>query len=101
MPRRAQIAQAPAPQQSPSVGDFMKMGFGFGIGSIAATIIFILVAMCFFVPGFIIVMKQHKKEKEKRSTGWLIFGYILMAIGVIVGIGFGAGIFLTTLSEDL
>lgn len=82
-------------------GDFVVAGFGLSIGSFAAVMIFLIIAMLFFIPGFIIVMKQRKLEKEKRSTGQLVTGYILMGIGVIVGLGFGAGVFFDALAGEL
>jgi hypothetical protein len=100
MPRKTSPI-APIAQKSPSIKEFIKAGFGLGIGSVLAFMMFIAIAACFFVPGFIIVTKQQKKPKEERSTGLLVLGYILMGVGMIVGLGFGAGVFFGSLSEDL
>lgn len=91
--------QPPAPRDN-SIYDYMRVGFGLGIGGILAGMIFIFIAMLFFIPGFIIVMKQNNKPKEDRKTSWLVFGFILMAIGMIIGLGFGAGVFFGELGEQ-
>lgn len=71
------------------------------LGSILGIMALLVIAMCFFIPGFIIVVKQHKKDAKEKNTGILVFGYVLMVTGMIVGLGFGAGAFLTELSSDL
>jgi hypothetical protein len=84
-----------------AMGEYVKAGFGLGLGSIAAVIIALIVAACLFIPGFMIVFKQNKLPKEERSTGWLVFGYILMALGMIIGLGFGVGVFFESLSSTM
>jgi hypothetical protein len=84
-----------------SLGEYMKFGFGVGLGGAAAFALVLVVAMVFFIPGFIIVIKQHKLPSEDRSTTLLVLGYILMGIGVIVGGGFGATAFLSTMADDM
>jgi len=81
--------------------EFAKMGFGLGLGFLGVQILAMLLAMCFFVPGFIIVNREQAKEKRKEesSTGMKILGYILMAIGAIIGVGF-LGTFLGELGSD-
>jgi hypothetical protein len=75
-----------------SNGTSFSMGFFGGLGSGLATMIFMFVGLLFFIPGLIIVLKQHKLPKEKRSKGLLVTGYILLAIGAIVGMGLGVGV---------
>lgn len=85
----------------PSTGSFIKAGFGLGIGSILAMIIFMIIALALFIPGFIIVKKQHAKPKGERETGLLVTGYVLMGLGVVLGLGFGGSALLSLLSEDI
>lgn len=80
---------------------WMKIGFFSGIGSGLAMMIFVFVGLLFLIPGLIIVMKQLKKPKNERSTGWLVFGFILMGLGVIVGLGVGVSLFGTLIVESL
>lgn len=84
-----------------NIRSFMKAGFGLGLGSMMAAVLFIAVGAALFVPGYIIVAKQNKKPKEERSTGLLVAGFVLMGIGMIVGLGFGAGPFFGALTESL
>ena len=67
----------------------IKTGFGLGLGIMAAQIVFLLIGMAFFIPGFIMYTKA-KKQGQKGSSDQ-IGGIVLMAIGVIVmgGLGFG------------
>jgi hypothetical protein len=83
-----------------SMGSFVKAGFGLGVGSILATIVFLFIAVALFVPGFILVKSEQKKEKGNRNTTKLVFGYILMGLGMILGMGFGAGIFFSLLGGE-
>lgn len=98
-----------------SLGSLVKMGFGLAIGSWLWTIIIVLVACAFFIPGFILVVKERKKikakeaeEKEKEKgkekegpTTKLIVGYVLMGIGMLLGVGFGSTIFFVLLADEL
>lgn len=79
---------------------YVQAGFGLGIGSLAAAVLYLLVAAALFIPGFLIVSKQHKLPKERRVTSTLVCGYILMGLGMVVGLGFGAGTFFELLSSD-
>ena len=84
-----------------SIGEYAKVGFGLGLGSLAAFLIFTCIALVFFIPGFIIVIKQRKLPKEERNTTLQVVGFILMGIGMIVGLGFGASVFFGELGELL
>ena len=87
------------PASGPSFGAYVKAGFGVGLGTAAVIIILTLLAVAFFIPGFIIVRRQFKLPKEERSTGMIVLGFILMGIGMIVGLGFGIGIFFDSLGD--
>lgn len=80
-------------KQNNSIMEYMRLGFGLGLGSIFAVMIFIVLGLIFFIPGFILVKREKKNEKEKKEVneGLKILGYILMAIGVILGLGLGFG----------
>ena len=88
-------------KKSSALKGLITIGFGITLGSLLATLLFILLAMCLFVPGFIIVYKQNKLPKEKRNTALLVLGFILMGLGVVIGLGFGAGVFFSQLGEEL
>lgn len=77
------------------------MGFFGGLGSGLALMIFTFIGMVFFIPGLIIVLKQNKKPKDQRSTGMLVLGFILMGLGMIVGMGLGFGVFAFALADNV
>jgi hypothetical protein len=66
----------------------VKTGFGLGIGFSLANIIFILIGMAFFIPGYL----MFKKASDKKESSSQIGGMVLMALGVAImgGLGFGA-----------
>lgn len=84
-----------------ALGEYIKAGFGLGIGSILALMIFMLIAAGLFIGGFILVYRELKKPKEQRSTSKLVIGFILMVLGMIVGLGFGAPMFFSALGEAI
>jgi hypothetical protein len=65
----------------------IKTGFGLGIGLIGAQILFLLIGLVFFIPGFLMYNKEKKNDNESGKIG----GVILMGIGVLImgGLGFG------------
>lgn len=76
----------------PSITNFIKQGFGLGVGFQFSIIIFIIIGFLFFLPGYII----YKKELDagKKGTATQITGVVLMGIGVIIMGGFGFGMLL-------
>jgi formate-dependent nitrite reductase membrane component NrfD len=62
-------------------------GTGGGLTSVAG---FLLLGMAFGIPGFLLVSNEKKKPKNKQNMAILIIGYILMVIGVALGLGFNA-----------
>lgn len=83
------------------IGEYFKAGFGITLGSIVALMIFMLVAIGLFIGGWIIVRKETKKPKEQRSTSMMVIGFILMGLGMVVGLGFGAPMFFSSLGEAM
>jgi len=59
-----------------------------GITAIAGSL---LLGMAVGIPGAILVMRENKKPKVKRNMALLILGFILMILGVALGLGFNAG----------
>lgn len=95
----------------------IKLGFGLSIGSFLWNIILILIALAFFIPGFILVIRENKKEKntetnasananekdnniEKPNMTLKLVGYGLMGIGMLFGLGFGAFTFFALLANE-
>ena len=80
-----------------TIRSLAKMGFGLGLGVMAAQIVFLLVGAALFIPGYLMVV-GHKKE-EAPSEGKRITGLVLMGIGVIIMGGVGFGFLLENLTE--
>ena len=94
-----QMAKKVASQNS--FASFFKIGLALNLAGIVLMIVLLLVAAGLFVGGFILVKKELKKQKEQRNMGKLVTGYVLMGLGMVVGLGFGAPIFLELLGESL
>lgn len=73
------------------------MGFGIGAGVMFAQILFILVGLAFFIPGFILFTKA-KKQGQKGSSDQ-IGGIVLMVLGVVVMGGLGFGLLLDDIGD--
>jgi hypothetical protein len=60
-------------------------------GGLAAVASALLIGLAFGIPGFILVTRENQKPKAKRNLTLLILGFILMALGVVFGLGLNAG----------
>lgn len=94
MPRKA--------KEATPIMNYARIGFGAGIGWIGAFILMMFVALIFFIPGFVLLQREQAKEKkgEKANTTVKVIAYILMAIGVILGLGFGGSVLLEELGGE-
>lgn len=68
-----------------------KESFVGAAGGLTAISGALLLGLLFGIPGFILVTRENSKPKSERNQGMLIFGFILMAIGVMLGLGLNAG----------
>jgi hypothetical protein len=84
----------------PGMMNYAKPAFATGIGLFGSLVFYMFLAMLFFVPGFILVKKEHSKPNDKKNDGMLALGYVLMGFGIIFGMGFGAGIFFSELGGE-
>jgi hypothetical protein len=73
-------------KNSVSMRSLIRSGFGFSVGLFLAQMIFVLIGMLLFVPGYIL----YTRASEKKS-GSKVGGLVLMGLGVAImgGIGFG------------
>jgi len=78
-----------------SMKTLVKTGFGISVGMFLAQMIFILIGMVFFIPGYLMFIKADKK----KSSGSQIGGIILMGLGVVVMGGAGFGILMDSLGD--
>jgi hypothetical protein len=72
-------------------------GFGVGLGFLAALVVYMIVGLLFFVPGFLMYQAEQKKQDKSAATQG--FSILLMAIGVIIMGGAGLGVLLDSLSD--
>jgi hypothetical protein len=80
-----------------SMRSLVKTGFGISVGMFLAQMIFILIGMVFFIPGYIMFTKSSS-DKDK-SDGSQTGGIILMGLGVIVMGGAGLGILIDSIGD--
>lgn len=75
----------------------IKTGFGLSIGVFAAQMVFMIIGLACFIPGFMIWNTESKKfaKDTTRQTGAIV----LMAFGVVIMGGVGFGILLNSVSE--
>jgi hypothetical protein len=87
-------------KRSSSLMNYAKPAFGFSLGMFGGLIFYMFLAVVFFVSGFVLLKKEQKKSKEQQSDGMKAVAYILMAFGMIFGLGFGGGIFFSELGGE-
>jgi hypothetical protein len=70
-----------------SLLDYITAGFGLGVGSHLAIVVFMLLGFIFFIPGYI--MYQDAKKSGKVGGSSEIGGIVLMSLGVVIMGGWG------------
>jgi riboflavin transporter FmnP len=70
-----------------SVKSYAKAGFGLGLGALAAHVIFILIGMLFFIPGYMMMKNQDKKNKT--ASYYVGVGLMIIGVAIMGGLGFG------------
>lgn len=82
-----------------SIGDYMRLGFGTTLGSIFALLIFMAIGMGLFFGGYVLYKRESKKPATEQSSGKKIGGLVLMGLGCLVALGFGAPILLESVGD--
>jgi hypothetical protein len=80
-----------------SMKSLIKTGFGISIGMFLAQMIFVLVGMAFFIPGFILLKKSSSDKKKINNSQ--ILGMVLMILGVVIMGGLGFGVLLDSAGD--
>ena len=78
-----------------SMRNLVKTGFGISVGMFFAQMIFILIGLVFFIPGYL----MFKKADKEKSSGSQIGGIVLMGLGVVVMGGAGIGILMNSVGD--
>jgi hypothetical protein len=80
-----------------SMRNLITTGFGVGLGAFAALMVYIVIGLIFFVPGFILYKKAERANDTDSAER--IFSIILMGIGVIVMGGVGLGMLMDNVDD--
>lgn len=83
--------------KGPTIRSLAKTGFGLGLGVMGAQIVFLLIGAALFIPGYLLVNNQKKKENGSEANR--ITGLVLMGLGVVIMGGVGFGFLLENLTE--
>jgi hypothetical protein len=70
--------------------NIFKTSAAAGGGTFAALAGSMVIGLAFGIPGLILVTRENKKPKSERSTFLLVLGFLLMILGVALGLGFNA-----------
>lgn len=81
--------------------EVVKLGFGFGLGGLAAAAVFAAIGIALIIGGYVLVNREQKKPKDKQSSAAKITGYVLMGLGVAVAGGLGLSTLLGEVSQEL
>lgn len=92
---------ANAESKGSSMRALVQTGFGLTLGGMLAGVLFIAVALSMLVGGAIMVSRELKKPKKSRNKPLLITGFVLLGMGVVVGLGLGVSTFLDMLSSSM
>lgn len=77
-----------------SLKNLVKTGFGLGVGLIGAQMIFLLLGIVFFILG------QIELKKARARGGSLVFPYVLIVAGVVLGGGLGFGLLMNDVDTN-
>jgi len=77
--------------------NLITTGFGVGLGAFAAMMVYILLGLVFFVPGFILYKKAQRVNDTDSAER--IFSIVLMGIGVVVMGGVGLGMLMENVGD--
>jgi hypothetical protein len=72
-------------------------GAGGALGALAGSL---LIGMAFGIPGLILVAREQKKPKGDQNMALLVVGFILMILGVALGLGFNAGGLVNSIKDE-
>lgn len=73
-----------------TIKTYVKLGFGLGLGSILATLLFLAAGMGLFLGGYVLYKKSKAIGKESQDKTTMIIGIVMMALGCLIALGFGA-----------
>lgn len=78
-----------------TIKNYAKMSFGFIGGALVAQIIFMIIGLTFFLIGMRMLAGARKNGTSKVPA------YIFMGLGMVVGVGMGAGFFFDNVAKNM
>ena len=79
-----------------SMKSLIKTGFGLGLGLLLAQIVFLLIGLALFVPGYTL---YTEKVSKNASDSEKVLPVLLMACGVVIMGGAGLGLLLDSAGD--
>jgi hypothetical protein len=70
-----------------SLRNLIKTGFGLGIGVYLAQLVFFLIGLLFFFPGYI-YFKQKQKDNAPDTEKIIPFVFMIFGVVIMGGVGF-------------
>ena len=83
------------------MGEYVKAGFGLGVGSILATLIFVAVGLALFIWGYMMWKGESRKPRAAQNRGRAVAGLVLMGIGCLLGLGMGLSVLVGAIGTDM
>lgn len=80
---------------SPTLKSYFKAGFGVAGGAIAAQLIFMAIGLALFLIGMRMLAGARKNGTSPVGA------YVFMGIGMVVGLGLGAGFFFENVAKNM
>jgi hypothetical protein len=78
-----------------TVKSYAKMGFGLGLGVAASQLLYLALGLALIVWGLSLL------KEARNGRGNLTVAYIVMGLGVVLGLGLGAGLFFENLMNNI
>lgn len=82
-----------------NIRENINTGFGIGLGFGLSNMIFIVLGIMFFLPGFFMLKAEKKKDQKDQNKSKIYLAFGLMFIGCILGIGMGFGFILSEMGD--
>jgi hypothetical protein len=79
-----------------SFKNLFKTGFGIGLGLYAAQVVFLLIGMVVFFPGYLM---YKQKQKEGAPTSEKVIAFTMMILGVVLMGGAGFSLLVENASD--
>lgn len=87
------------PKKASKSPSLIKQGLLLGVGLNLGSMIFVLLALAFLIPGGVLLYRERKKPKDQQRKEIIIVSVVLLGIGCVLGLGLGFPILMQAISE--